>query len=373
MKINDGTKKSDLEQNTRKRISTSGRAVRTAKRFKETIIEEDEGDDEESGEDMDQDREVTNNEILAEIKKLQKKVSDRADEQDVRIDDMQSEIDELRQEIAELRSEIDQVHIATRKQNLIFCGVPEDRVETPEKTFNKVYRIIERDLGQIPEIDTVKRLKNSAVKFPRKILVVFRTARAVERILENKHKLRGIKTERIYINKDMPPRVEKLKHEMRREDNERDDYYGKYYPDTKSTPANKEEHQRRSRYESDRSSMIRENTPAKKSGEGAWQRHESGRCSRSRGTSANNASQGAWQRHESGRGSMSRGTPANNAGQGAWARNDNDRRSMATERVGTRDAGDGGWGRYENDRRSMTRERTPASGRNAGRNRRDAY
>ena len=349
LKIKDGNKNINAEQSTRKRLSTSERAVRTAKRFKETIIEEEEGGDEESGEDMDQDREVTNNEILAEIKKLQKKVNKRADEQDVRIEDMQSEIDELRQEIAELRSEIDQVHLETRKQNLIFCGVPEDRVETPEKTFYKVNEIIERELGLVPDVDTVKRLRNSAGELPRKILVTLRTARAVERILENKHKLRGVKMERVFINKDLPPRLEKFKNDMRRETKERDDYYGKYDEVKKSPPARKNKRGPWSEKDSGRTSMNRENTPAK------------------------NSEQGAWSGHEKGRGSVTRETPAKNTWIGAWGRSNNDRRSMTRENDSNMNTGDGSWVRYENGRRGTSRERTPATGRSAGRKRYGEY
>ena len=350
MKKDDGTKKVDPEQSTRKRFSTSERAVRTAKRFKETIIEEEEGVDEEPGEDMDQDREVTNNEILAEIKKLQKKVNKRADEQDVRIEDMQSEIDELRQEIAELRSEIDQVHLETRKHNLIFCGVPEDRVETPEKTFHKVNEIIDRELGLVPDVDTVKRLRNSAGKLPRKILVTFRTARAVERILENKHKLRGARMERVYINKDLPPRLEKFKNDMRRETKERDDYYGKYDEVRKSSPAKKERRGPWSGNDSGRSSMIRDSTPAK------------------------NLEQGAWSGHENGRRSMIRdSTPAKITWNGAWGRSNNDRKSMTRENDVNTNTEDGSWVKYDNGRRGTSRERTPVTGRSAGRKRYGEY
>ena len=95
------------------------------------------------------------------------------------MNNMQSEIVKLQEEIIELRREMDQLHVKTRKKNLLFTGIPEDHEEQLRQTYIKVRNIVEHELHLDDEIDTVRRVggKNG---IGRRILVTFRSARSAE-------------------------------------------------------------------------------------------------------------------------------------------------------------------------------------------------
>ena len=204
-----------------------------AQAAKKKRIEEDEEPSSEE-EDMETDTALTKRDFLKGLKRLHKKLDKVAGLQDVKIESMQSEIDELREEIVELRNEMDQLHVITRKKKLMFTGIPEDPEEQPVQTYRKVRNFVQHELKLDADIDTVRRVGSKSKGTGRRILVTFRSARTVEMIMENKHPLRNNRKQKVYINRDEPPRIEQAKAEERKERKISEEYYNKYHPEERN-------------------------------------------------------------------------------------------------------------------------------------------
>ena len=202
-----------------------------AQAAKKKKIEKDDESSSEDEEDMETDAALTKGDFLKGLKKLHKKLDKVTGLQDEKIENMQSEIDGLREEIVELRNEMDQLHVITRKKNLLFTGIPEDPEEQPIQTYTKIRNFVQRELNLDAEIDTVRRVGSTKKGTGRRILVTFSSARNVEMIMENKHKLRNNRKQRVYINRDDPPRIEQAKAEVRKERKISEEYYSKYHPE----------------------------------------------------------------------------------------------------------------------------------------------
>ena len=173
---------------------------------------------------------LTKKDFLEEVQKLHDKLDKAAVKQDEKMNNMQSEIVKLQEEIIELRREMDQLHVTTRKKNLIFTDIPEDHEEQLGQTYSKVRNIVEHELHLDDEMDTVRRVGGEN-GIGRRILVTFRSARSAELIMENKHKLRSNKKQKVYINRDDPPRIEQAKAEERKERKISEEYYQKNHPE----------------------------------------------------------------------------------------------------------------------------------------------
>ena len=125
-------------------------------------------------------------------------------EQDVKINHLESSNNELRSEIHELKQKLDYLESQSRRNNLVFDGINEDKDETWATTEKKLTEIISKQL-EIKDLkfDRVHRSNVSVPDKPRSVIAKFHYYKDKDTVWLNRYKLGS----KIRVTQDFPSEV----------------------------------------------------------------------------------------------------------------------------------------------------------------------
>ena len=150
------------------------------------------------------------NDLEKDIQRYQKEMEDTKKS----VDNVQASNKILKEESAKLKEKTTKAESYSRRNNLRFDGIPQDTNESPAHCREKIYTILKKELNmQDAEsriiIDRCHRDSRYPNTNPASILVRFLSYSDRDEIWQKRDKLNRNQRNRLFLNEDFPPEVER--------------------------------------------------------------------------------------------------------------------------------------------------------------------
>ena len=150
------------------------------------------------------------NDLEKDVKNYKKEMEDTKQN----VDNVKASNKILKEESAKLKEKTTKAESYSRRNNLRFDGIPQDKNETPAHCREKIYSILKMELNMKDAesriiIDRCHRDPRYPNNNPSSILVRFLSFGDRDEIWQNRDKLNRNQRNRLFVNEDFPPEVER--------------------------------------------------------------------------------------------------------------------------------------------------------------------